>query len=303
MPQYVVGVIAAFGSPVFHGLSNILDNYLANNIFNRLALLVFMSSVTGLVLLPVVFFLDPPGLLTAPLLIVAFGIAAIEILYLYPYYWSLRTADTSIVASLFSFTRLFVPVLAFFLIGERLPTLQYAGLVLIVTASIFLTLDLRRLRFNPALFLMLFVGAILALEAVLVKYLFDHGVSWGTGVAWISIFEFLIALMIVLIPANLREVRVSLQKIKAFGAPFVLNEILGWAGNMTSYYAVFLIPVSVAKAIGSTQSAFVLLFALLLSKKYPHMLHEHTGRQSVRKKALLFACMIAGVSLVVFAGE
>ncbi|MFZ2886655.1 MAG: EamA family transporter, partial [Minisyncoccia bacterium] len=263
MPQYLIGVLSAFGTPFLHGLSNIYDDYLSHNIFKRLTPLVFLSSCTGIVLLPIIFYLDYPAWLPVDLLFIAFCIAAIEVLYMYPYYWSLRKADTSVVAALFSLGRLFVPIFAYFLIGEVLRPLQYTGLALIIASSTFLTLDLRRLRFNPALVLMFFVTAILAVQAVLFKHLFEQGVSWGSGVTWVSVFEFAIAFILVLIPANLRELSAAIRRIPQFGSAYIFNEFLGWTGNMASYYAVFLIPVSVAKAIGSTQPAFVLLFGLL----------------------------------------
>ena len=300
MPQYLIGLLAAFGPPVFHGLSNILDNHLAGSVFKRLAPLIFISSCTGLLLLPVVFFIDRPQLLAVPFVGIAFLIAALEVLYLYPYYWSLRNTDTSIVAALFSLGRFLVPLFAYFLVGEVLHPIQYIGLSVVLLSSAFLTINIRQLRLNPALLLMLLVSAMLALQAVLFKYLFESGVGWGTAVAWVAIFEFVIALVFISFPANFREFKTSIFRVVQFGPIFVLNELLGWAGNMTSYFSVFLIPVSVAKTIGSTQPVFVLLFAFFISKKYPRLLREHMGKDGVRKKMFLFALIIFGVSLAIF---
>ena len=297
--QFWIGILAAFGPPVLHGLSNILDRHLADTLFKRLTPLVFLSSCTGLFLLPVVFLIDAPQLVSTNLLTIAFLIAGIEVLYIYPYYWSLKHIDTSIVASLFSLGKVSVPLFAFVLVGEVLSPMQYVGFVLIILSSVTLTFDWKKLRFNQAFLLMLFVSMILAIQAVLFKFLFEQGVSWGTGVTWVTIFEFLIAFTLVIIPVNFGELKRSFKNVRKVGPVFILNELLGWVGNVTGYYAVFLIPVSIAKAIATTQPVFVLLFAFLISKKQPTLLLESLAPKDILKKIFLFLVLAAGVVVTI----
>lgn len=174
MSVYLLGILSAFSEPILHAWSNILDNYFANKIFRRLAPLIFLSSMVGVCMLPLVWFLDAPSLVSFKLGSILFVISVIEVLYLYPYYWSLRHADTSIVASLFSLGKIFVPVLAFFLVDERLTALQYSGFFILVIANILITFDFQKMRLNKAFALMFMVSFILSLQAVLLKYTYEQ---------------------------------------------------------------------------------------------------------------------------------
>jgi|CXWL01.1.fsa_nt_gi drug/metabolite transporter (DMT)-like permease len=298
MPQ-LFGILVAFGTPLFHGVSNILDSHLSNKLFERLTPLVFLSSLVAVIGLPIIWLIDAPQMLSLSLLGVVFLIAGIEIAYLYPYFWSLRKTDASVVACLFSLGRLFVPVLAFIFIGERLALLQYLGIGLIVFSSIFLTFDAKKLRLNAAFFLMLFVAAILAVQAILYKYLFEAGTSWGTFVSWMTIFELVIASVALCLPGNIASLRASLKNVRTSGKLFAANEFLGWAGNMTSYYAATLIPISIAKAISSTQPLFVLLVSSLFAKKYPEFITEKADKTSILRKAPFFLLMALGAAFIV----
>src|SRR5206468_147478 len=113
--------------------------------------------------------------LSGKLLAVAAGIALIEVVYQFPYYWSFRKTDTSIVTSLFSFGKILVPFLAFFVVKERLSVHQYIAYFGITVCATLLAFDPKKFRLNRAAWLMLGVSAILSVQTVLYKYAFDQG--------------------------------------------------------------------------------------------------------------------------------
>jgi len=298
MSEYVIGILAAFAEPVFHAWANILDNYLSNKLFDRLTPLIFFSSVIGLIVLPFIWFLDPPhavSVMNAAILIV---ISLIEILYLYPYFWSLRRADTSVVASLFSLGKIFVPLIAFFLVGERLTGLQYLGFFIITAASVLLALDVRKMKLNSAIVLMLLVSIVLAAQTVLLKYVYEHGVGWGTSIVWMTILQVVIAGVFMLTPQNIAEAKKSWSKMKSLGTLLVGIELLSTAGTLGSSYALYLIPVSVAQGIAGTQPIFALLYAILFVRLSPKFFKEYLGKKDIAKKVVLFVITIVGAVLV-----
>lgn len=177
MTAYLIGLLIAFAEPVFYAWTNVLDEYFSEKLFHRLTPLIFFSAIVSLCLLPVIWIISPPSFISFNAAAILFVISLIEVLCLYPYYWALRRADTSVVASLFSLGTLFVPVAAFFLVGERLAGSQYLGLCVLAAATILLALDIRKMRLNGAFMLMLLVSAILAVQSVLLKYVYEHGVS------------------------------------------------------------------------------------------------------------------------------
>lgn len=295
MNTYIIGILAAFAEPVLHAWANILDNYFSNKLFRRLTPLIFFSAVVGVIIMPIIWFLSPPSLVSFWLGFVLFLISLIEVLYLYPYYWALRHTDTSVVASLFCLGKVFIPIFAFFLVGERLTAVQYGGFFILVAASILMTLDFRKMRLNKAFTLMLVVSFVLSLQSVLLKYVYEQGVGYGSSIVWMTLFQFLIAGVLMLSPKNLADVKESGQKLKSAGLLLVGAELLSWGGTLGSSYAIYLIPTSIAKGIASTQAIFVLIYALLFAKIWPSVFKEYLGGKDVAKKSLLFAFIIIGI--------
>ena len=301
MPEYLTGVLMAFATPFVHGWANILDGYFSIKIFKRLTTLIFFSALINIALLPVVFFIDFPHFLSFRLLVIVFIIALIEVIYQYPYYWSLRWTDTSIVSSLFSLGKILVSLFAFLLVGERLNIYQYLGFLVIILSSTFLTLDFKRFHFNSALWLMLIVSIILSLQSVLYKYAFESGASWGSVFTWFSITEFIIAGIFMLSPKNIHDLSMSSNSNTKRALPLVLlAQILTWIGEATSSYALLLIPTSVVKGIDSIQAILVLFYAALFAKWVPKLFREHLGPDGLRKKLVLLILIAVGTAFVAF---
>ena len=299
MSPYLTGIVSAFGEPVLHAWGNILDNYFSNKIFTRLTTLIFIATSTDVIFLPIVFLLDPPHLVSVSLVPVVIVIALIGVFNQYPYYWALRHEDTSVVVALFALGEIAVPILAFFLVGEHIAPIQYAGFFIVVFSSIVLTLDVRKLRFNRAFFLMLFVSVLLALQLVLFKYLYTHGTSWGTATVWVWCVEFLLALFVVVLPHNIGHLKESVQKIWNYRGLFLFSEFLTWTGKAAGRYALFLLPATVLEGITGTQPLFVLIYALLFARMKPEFFKEALEVRDVSKKVVLFILIIAGVILIV----
>ena len=298
MPLYIFGIIAAFTATIFHAWSNIFDGYFSSKVFKNLTHLVFFSALVNLIFIPIVLLVDFPKVLSFRMYSIVFLISLLDLLYVYPYYWALRRIDTSIVCSLFEIGKIFVPLFAFLFVGEHLATIQYIGFFLIILSSIFLTLDLKKLRFDKAFFFMLVVSIILTLQSVLYKYMFDQGVSWGSAVVWKTVFDIIILTPILLYLTNRKHLAESFKKVVAYKWLFLLNQFLGWAGESANTLALFLIPISIVKGITGTQSIFVLVFGVLFAKNYKHIFHEKVERKDIWKKAALLSITVIGVIFI-----
>lgn len=298
MPSYLTGVLVAFIEPVVHGWSNIIDSKFSNTVFPKLSVLLFFGMAFNLVFLPFVMFISPPHLLPLPLLGLVFCISLIEVLYLFPYYWSLRTTDTSVVAALFSLGEAMIPIMAFFFLHERLAPIRYIGFGIIIISAIMITLDMKKIRLNASFFLMLAASFILAVEAILYKYIYQQGVSWGSVVVPATLFQLLIAVPFALF-AGKDALIDGFSKMKSAGWLFLTNEVLGSAGNLSGSFAIFALPLSVAKAIGATQPAFVLGYAYVFRKKHSDFFKENVTRSDALRKLFFFTLTVIGTILVV----
>lgn len=303
MSRYLFGVLIGFVEPVLHGWANILDNYFSNTVFPKLSVLLFFGTVLNVVFLPIILFFNPPHLLSYPLLAVVAVIAVIDIAYLFPYYWALRHTDTSIVAALFSLGKIFVPVLAYFVLGETLAPVQYLGFALIVCSAIFLTLDMKKFTLNKAVFLMTGVSLALSVQAILYKYVFDAGVSWGSVVTALTLMEVVIAAIVMFSANKLADIIEDFKTIRANMKIFVAQQVLEWGGNVSSSYAVSVLPVTIAQGIASTQPLFVLVYAAIFGRNFATFFKEATHRKEMARKSFFFALTIAGTILVVAYGS
>lgn len=293
-----MNIFIAFLTPILHGLSNTLDSHLSNNIFSRVRAFVFFGGLLNLISLPIIFMIAKPSLLFLDVLPFILLIALIETTYLFPYYKAVRVADTSVVNALFSLGKIFVPVLAFFVVHERLSIVQYAGFAVIIISSIFLTLEFKSFKFNKSFMLMGFVSLILAVEGILYKFIFDF-VSWGTGFFWVTLFSGIFSLSIFLHKSSREKIKDNFRNFKKSFNILISQEILSWSGNMAEAYAISVLPVTVVKGVTSSQAIFVLVYALLFAKLFPHAFREKTDFKNSFKKLILFGVIICGTLLVI----
>lgn len=295
----MIWILAAFVSPLLHGLANVLDNYLANKLFKNLSTLIFYSSFLNVIFVPFIFLIQVPDFPPMHLLPLFLIIGLIEVLYLFPYYKALQSADTSIITALFSLGRIFVPVLAFLMVGEVLELSQYVGFLMIIVGSAAATFNHQgKFRFDSSFGLMIICSIMLAVEAVIYKYLFEN-VSWSTGFVWPVIISFVIALFFMCIPRIRRDIIENIQTFKRNFPVFVSEEILTFAGSGAAVYAISLAPVTLVKGIASFQALFVLIYAIVLHRFFPHIFRENIDRKNIIRKVILFLIMIGGVILAI----
>jgi len=119
----LLAFLSALVPPFFDSMGNIVDSKITQSL--KLHSFIFYSTIFGIPFIPLVFFFGTPVLPPLQWLPVYFLLGALEALYIYPYALSLKQADASVVSALFSLGRISTPILAFFLIGERLPPIAY----------------------------------------------------------------------------------------------------------------------------------------------------------------------------------
>jgi len=298
----MIWLVAAIVAPLLQGIANVLDNYLANRLFKNLWTLTFYSTLLNVAFLPLILVFQVPALPSLELLPFFFLIGLIQVFYLVPYYKALQKAETSVVTALFSLGRIFVPVLAFLLVGEVLYPIQYAGFLMVIAASVALSFNGKSgFRFDTSFFYMLLCSLILAVEVVVYKYLFES-VSWSTGLVWPLVFSLFIALSFLLVPKLSKDIITSRKVFKTNFRLFASEELLTFLGFAASLYAISLAPVTIVKGIGSLQALFVLLFALAFYRLFPRVFREGIDHRSLLKKSVCFALMILGVFLTLQGG-
>jgi transporter family protein len=290
----------AFLAPMFYGVANVFDNFLINKNFKNPATLVFYASMFSIIFVPLLSFfykLSWPPISTLPVFCI---LGFINVAYLYPYYKGLQFDDTSTAVSFFSLSRIFIPIWAFCIIGEKLSLEEYLGVALIMVGSILLSLkgSLRDIKLSKALFYILLAAFIISFEGVLLKYLFNQGVSVGDGVAGEMLASAAMVLVLLLHKQTRSDIRLNFSKFKKLIPAFFFEEGATFVAFFTGSYALAIAPVSLVKSITIFSPFFVLLYAKLVGKKYPAFFNEQKGFGVTLKKVLLFTVTAIGVILV-----
>jgi drug/metabolite transporter (DMT)-like permease len=292
-------ILVAFLEPVLHAWANILDSNLINRVFkNAWSLTVFIAAA-DLLFLPIIWLLDKPHLISWQLVPYVILIAFIELVYAYPYYKALEDDDTSVAISLFSLGKIFVPVLAFIFVNERLNLSQYFGFLLIVVCSAALTFNPKaNFRFNKSFFYMLLASSMLAVETVTYKHVFNN-VSWGTGFFWTMTISGLLGLASFAWPKLRTGFKSEWPTLKSYYHYVLLVGIIGFFGNIGFSYAISQVSPTISSTVSSTQPIFVLLYAAIFSRYFPLAFKEKTNLKTTVKKIALFVFIGIGVFLTV----
>lgn len=290
-------VLIAFLTPLLHALSCIVDAHFSNNIFKKVPSLVFYATISNIIIIPFLFFFGTPIIPPLEILAILFIISLIEVCYQIPYYQALRNIDTSIVVALFSLGKISVPVLAYFIVNEKLSLTQYCGFGIILLSTFGLNFDIKKLKINIAFFLMLVVSLLLSSSSVLSKYSLQS-VDFVTVLFWGSLFATSISLSLLLLPQYRTDIISSFPKYKKRIKLFLSNEILNQGGTLAGTIALAHLPVLAVKSIGSSQSIFTLLLGFVLYKIFGNRFNENLTRQEVIKKLISFITIIIGINMV-----
>ena len=290
-------VLIAFLTPLLHALSCIVDAHFSNNIFKKVPSLVFYATISNIIIIPFLFLFGTPIIPPLEILAILFIISLIEVCYQIPYYHALRNIDTSIVVALFSLGKITIPVLAYFIVNEKLSLIQYCGFGIILLSTFLLNFDIKKLKINIAFFLMLVVSLLLSLSSVLSKYSLQS-VDFVTVLFWGSLFATSISLSLLFLPQYRTDIISSFPQYKKRIKLFLSNEILNQGGTLAGTIALAHLPVLAVRSIGSSQSIFTLLLGFVLYKIFGNSFKENLTRQEVIKKLISFIAIIIGINMV-----
>lgn len=290
-------VLIAFLPPILHALSCILDSYFSNNIFKNTSTLVFFASITNIIIIPFLFLFGMPTVPPLSVLGIVALVALIDVLYLFPWYIALKHIDTSISVALFSLGEIALPFLAWFIVGEKLGTVQYLGFAIILLPSILMNMDFKKLKLNIGFWLMLMVAIMLALAVVLDKYALGS-IDSITLIFWRSIMTTTMILSFLVVPRIRRDITQTLPRYIKNVHLFLSNELLSQFGSAATVVALVGLPCLTVDSISATQSIFTLVWGAVLYKLLGGKFKENLSRSEVIKKIVSFVCIVIGIYMV-----
>lgn len=289
-------ILLSIAASFFFASASVLDRYLSWEEFKNLGALLFYTSVANVLFLIFLWIGKWPWLLPIHLLPYVLLIGLVEFGYYWLYYEALKHEDTSIVGSLFSIGKVFIPVFAFFVLWEQLLFRQYIGFILTIVACGLLSIRSFRLRdFSHALRYMVPCSILIAIQTILLKYITGF-VTWETAFFWGMISCMMVALGILFSRESRQAIKGGFSK--KWLIIFWAEEIFAFVAVTCSTAAISLADATKVSGLTSLSPVFILLIWYIGSRWKPHLFRENTTKSEMMKKISLFIIIWIGAFLI-----
>jgi drug/metabolite transporter (DMT)-like permease len=211
----------------------------------------------------------------------------------------LRHREVSTVIPIIYTYPMFVAVIAFLWLGERLAWQQWLAIGVIALGAVLISLNREPSRIQmgrPRSMLIVLASLLFALADVTGKVALEQLTFWH--LFWIGAMVMGgVFLVVSLRPGVMRTIADLPGRGKTL-AVVALNEVIAPVGIAISYWALQGGPVSLVSALLSTRPLFVLVFALLLSWWAPGFLFWSGGRRLVAVRVIATVMIVAGISVI-----
>src|SRR3989344_8177874 len=276
-------------APFLYAIVNLIDDNLLRFVYKGPYLAAAASGIFGTLPLISLFFIDwtPITIAQTALMLLAGFLTAV---YYFFYFKSLAVESPSVVIAMLGLVPATLPILAYFLLDERLTSTQLIGFIVVLIASLALAMtEVKKFKFSAALLPVLIVVTILDTTLLLTKYVYDQAAfypafmvfSIGLGLGGIYFA------LIMFFDKRKYDLSIFKRSIHKLFVIFVVVELLAVGAEFTSSLAVSRGAVSLVRVVEGIQPMYLLLIALLLHPLSPKHFREATEGQLVKKFGLM----------------
>jgi transporter family protein len=258
------------------------------------ALSTLIMSAAGLLAFPF-----PANLPWQPLW-AAIGAAVIRTAAVITMLYVLQKEDVARVIPLMATAPVFVAMLAFIFLGERLSALQWGGVLLAVGGAVLISFKYNSgvSRFESRSFSLMLLSSLLFAGAdVTSKYAMTYISFWNNA----SISFFVTAVIIILVCLRAPVVREILgirpRWRTMLAASF--NQVMAITAMVLAFSAIQQGPVSLVSSVMSTRPLFVFVYALALGYLWPgFLMAAPTDRKSLALKLTATLMIITAMAVI-----
>jgi drug/metabolite transporter (DMT)-like permease len=225
----------------------------------------------------------------------------VAILYTYE---AMDINEASRVSSLTGgLTPIVVLILSYLFLFESLTIIHLAAFLLLVLGGFLISVRKSRSGLAGGLKGFWFISLSIILGAIywiLAKYAFDSQ-GFVTGFVWSRMGFVLAAGLVLLRPSWRKMIFISeKQATPKIGGLFVGSKLLAAGGSLFIHLALSLGNAALVNALQGVQYVFLLIFAVILSKKFPQILEEKMTRGILAQKIAAVLLIVAGLALIAF---
>ena len=230
--------------------------------------------------------------------------------FIYGLFWLYKTLKTfelsRVVPAIGGLTPLFTFGLIYlFSLGQEvLSPREFIAFILLILGAVLINIKKEKLISLKSFKFSAITAFFLSLSFVLIKYVYLVQPFWN-GFIWRSIGGFLMAAcLFVLFSEIKKEIFKKRERFpKKTATIFLSNQAAGAGAAILQNWAIFLAPlalVPVIHALIGTQYAFLFVFSLILSLKFPKIFKEEISGKVLFQKIIAILLIGAGLALLSF---
>jgi len=305
-------IIIAVFAHFLNAITAIIDKYIVSNRVMKPVVYAFYSGIFQILYLlaiPVIAIAWPESTFRFPSWEL-FGLAAfcgaLFIFTLTIFYKAIKLSEVSRVAPIVGISvPVFTYVLSFLLLGEALGSRQMIAFTLFVVGGFLMSAKIKRGKITQikGMALAVFAGFLFASYYVIMDFLF-------TKVGFLDVFMilqfggFLGSVSLLLFPQNrkdifgMKEEENDIIENKASTMLFIYDKITAAIAAFLLTYAISIGNVVIINSLQATQYVFVLVLAVILSRKLPKLFHEQAEGGIIVQKVIALIFIAAGLFLI-----
>lgn len=151
---------------------------------------------------------------------------------------------------------------------------------------------------KKATFFLIIAGILFGFSTIFVKEIFQQTTFWN-GFFWSRLANVLGVLLLLFWPSNIRAIWENIKRSSvATKTAVVANKIVAGFAFLMILYAIKLGDASIVNALTGVQFAFLLLFAVIFTKKFPQYFYETTHRHAIFRKVIATSLITAGLAML-----
>lgn len=297
-------IFLAIIPPFLWSLVNHADKYLLSKyIKSGIGGLMIFSTIFSIIVLPILYFINPSVFSISPTSSIAFILSGIlYAVFILLYLFALKLDEASIVVPFFLLVPILSYILGYFFLGEALDSSQMFAGAIILFGALILSLEIEeenKFKLKKGVPVLMFLATLcLAIESVIFKY-FALDQSFVISSFWTHVGLLFFGLFLLFAPRYRKDfVGLVTRSGKPIFALNFLSETVAIIGNLFYSYATLLVPIIFVALLYPFQPAFVFIEGILLTIFLPHISKEKISRKHLLHKFSAIAIMFFGTYLL-----
>lgn len=231
----------------------------------------------------------------------------VGILYFVAILYSYEALDINEASRVSSLTGGLTPIVVLFfsfvLLNESLTKLQLLAFFLLVVGGFLISFKKGRAGLKSSMKGFWFIALAVVFSAIYwigAKYIFDNQ-GFITGFVWSRLGFTLTAAFILIRPSWRRKIFYSKSQLTLkISSLFVTSKLFAAFGSLFIHLALSLGSASLVNALGGMQYVFLLILAMILSKKFPDFLKEEMSGGVLAQKIAAVLLIVSGLAILAF---